>query len=361
MAALRRVRVMTTHHPANPARNASHAAVLALAVVLPLAGCDRVPREALTLEGPTMGTHYSVQIARVPHNLDETELAASVRARLEAVEDSMSTYRSDSELSRFNASDHVDWYAASAGLTHVIRAALAVSDASGGAFDITIGPLVNLWGFGPDSGGDTAPNSTQIATAKARVGYHHLRVRTDPPALRKDIPDLYVDLSAIAKGYGVDVLAELLEARDIRDYLVEIGGELRTRGMNPRGRPWRIGVERPGPGGRDAVLALRVSGKGVATSGDYRNYFEVDGRRYSHTIHPQTGQPVTHGLASVTVVHPEAMLADAWATALMVLGTRAGEELGAERGLAAYFIQRVPGAGFHTSATPAFAAYIDPP
>jgi thiamine biosynthesis lipoprotein len=174
--------------------------------------------------------------------------------------------------------------------------------------------------------------------------------------LRKLRPDISVDLSAIAVGYAVDVLATLLEAHGVRNYVVEIGGELRARGRNPEGRAWKIGVERPVPDLRSADQALEVDGAGVATSGDYRNSFEVDGRRYSHIIDPKSARPVDHDLASVTVVAPTAMRADALATGLMVLGPEAGYALAERKGIAAFFIRRA-GNGFTKRSTAAFGAY----
>jgi thiamine biosynthesis lipoprotein len=221
---------------------------------------------------------------------------------------------------------------------------------------VTVGPLVNLWGFGPGRGEDRVPSATEVEEARARVGYARLEVRDPPPAVRKAIPDLYVDLSAIAKGYGVDRVSEYLESQGVGRYLVEVGGEVRGRGRNARGTPWKVAVERPAEGERAAYAVVEVDGVGVATSGDYRNFFEKDGRRYSHTIDPATGRPVTHALASVTVVSDTCMTADALATGLNVLGPEAGYALAEREGIAALFIVR-EGQGFARRATAAFARY----
>ncbi len=314
-------------------------AVLAVLAVLAPAGCDMsgAPR-AVTLSGPTMGTGYRVTLVDAPEGLDEAALHQAIGEALTDVNDQMSTYLPDSVLSRFNAHANDDWFDVPAELLQVIVAARRVSERSDGAFDVTVGPVVNLWGFGPDGVERLIPDAAAVAAARERVGYRHLRTREAPPALAKGRADVYVDLSAIAKGYAVDRVAALLDAWQIANYLVEIGGELRTRGHNARDADWTIAIERPVSGQRDVQSLIRVAGLSVATSGDYRNFFEVDGRRYSHTIDPRTGRPVTHALASVTVLHESAMQADALATALSVLGPRSGRELAMREGLTALFI-----------------------
>ncbi len=273
----------------------SHAREAAAALLLAglLSGCSGagVPVE---VTGPTMGTRYSVKVVDLPAGLDEVALRAGVERVLEAVNASLSTYRPDSELSRFNRSAETGWVPATADLLRVVTEAQRVGRLTGGAFDVTVGPLVNLWGFGPGRGEDRVPSATEVEEARARVGYARLEVRDPPPAVRKAIPDLYVDLSAIAKGYGVDRVSEYLESQGVGRYLVEVGGEVRGRGRNARGTPWKVAVERPAEGERAAYAVVEVDGVGVATSGDYRNFFEKDGRRYSHTIDPATGRPVTH-------------------------------------------------------------------
>jgi len=336
-------------------------ALLAVPLLLSLlSGCPRAP--AVTeLVGPTMGTTYSIKVVRLPPALSPAGLQRVIDRRLDVVEQIMSTYRPESELSRFNRSRDTQWHPASPELVQVLRTALEISARSGGAFDVTVGPLVNLWGFGPRLGSDEPPSEEAIRQALRSVGYHHLHVREDPPAIRKDLPELYVDLSGIAKGYGVDVVARLLRDQGLSDFLVEIGGEVTGRGHSQRGGPWRIGIERPDARRRTAYLVVPLDGVAVATSGDYRNYFRSGGRRYSHTIDPRTGRPVTHGLASVTVVHPSATRADAWATALMVLGREAGLELATREDLAAFFIQRDTSGGFTTVASPAFERLLAHP
>jgi thiamine biosynthesis lipoprotein len=316
---------------------------------LVLAGCSS-PREQVVLRGATMGTTYSVQLVDPPQTVEPAVLQEQVDDVLADINAVMSTYDAGSELSRFNASSSTDWYGVSAELAGVVAVAQGVSAASGGAFDVTVGPLVNLWGFGPGDGSRVPPDPERVRAAKLRTGYGKLDVRRSPPALRKAVPDLYVDLSAIAKGYGVDRVAALLDTAGVEDYLVEIGGELLARGRNARGEPWRIAVERPDPSGRTVQQVVALTDAALATSGDYRNFFEAGGTRYSHTIDPATGRPVTHDLASVTVLGADAMHADAHATALLVMGVDRGLRFARAAELAALFISRT-GTGFETRAT----------
>lgn len=332
--------------------------VVSFAILLPLlAACWRAPDpETLGLSGSTMGTSYSIQVVGLPPSIEPQQLQSDIDAELERVNDLMSTYREGSELSRFNRSRSIDWLAVAPALASLVQEALGMSEASGGAFDATVGPLVNLWGFGPGGGRDSVPSDAQIAQAQTKVGYDKLFVRADPPALKKSEPELYLDLSAIAKGYGVDRIAELLDDAGVTNYLVEIGGELRGLGHNGRGRPWRIAVERPAPGVREPYGIVELRGGAMATSGDYRNFFEQGGKLYSHTIDPRTGRPVTHELASVTVLAPTTARADALATAFLVLGPKKGLALAERLQTAAFFILRTPN-GYSELQTSAFQAY----
>jgi len=330
-------------------------AVLLLIVLLasPLAGCSGP--EPWRLSGATMGTSYSIVVAAPPEGLSRERLAADIDAELRAVNRQMSTYRADSELSRFNRQTGADWFPVSAELVALVAEARRIGELSGGAFDVTVGPLVNLWGFGPGqhAGRDKPPAQAEIDAALARSGAASLSLQRAPPALAKSQPELYVDLSAIAKGHGVDRVAALLEEVGILDYLVEIGGELRSRGQSPRGDAWRLAVEKPTRGERAVQQVIAVGDAAVATSGDYRNYFERDGVRYSHTIDPRDGRPIRHALASVTVVQPRAARADALATALLVMGPRDGLALAQRLQLPAYFVIKGE-AGFETAYSDAF-------
>ncbi len=302
------------------------------------------------LTGTTMGTSYHVQFAcRNSQRINQY----SIDELLIGVNDLMSTYQVESVLSRFNRSEPGAWFDVPQPLVEVVAAAQHLSEISDGIFDVTVGPLVNLWGFGPEMEPAHKPTDAAIAAAKARVGYHYLDYRMKPPGLRKERA-VYVDLSSIAKGYGVDVVADWLESRACSDYLVEIGGEVRARGVNPQHSPWRLGIEVPDPGSLGGVQkVIAVSDTAVATSGDYRNFARYDGRRYSHTIDPRTGYPVTHNLASVTVLHPSAMWADGFATLLEAAGPERGYEIAISNGLPAVFIERAD-TGFTERETPEF-------
>ena len=318
-------------------------------------------QDRAVLRGPTMGTQFSVVLSGEGLQPEALErLQAEIDAELVEVNAQMSTYLPDSELSRFNTEGGVgEAFGVSAELAEVVALALEISAASQGAFDVTVGPLVDAWGFGPDPRQRALLGDETIAALRDRVGYEKLLV--EGASLRKTAADLRVDLSAIAKGHGCDRVAALVEAAGHANYMVEIGGEVRVAGSNPRGEAWRVGIERPtrdAEGARAVEAILRVRDVSVATSGDYRNYFEQDGVRYSHTLDPRTGRPITHGLASVTVIDPaSAARADAWATALNVLGPEAGLALAEERELAAYFLVRTA-EGFEIQSSTAFAPYL---
>ena len=320
-----------------------------------IVGCVNVePPPVLVLHGQTMGTSYSVQIAQPPSTVALEALRQDIEQTLEDINAQMSTYRPESELSRFNHSASTDWQPVSHDLATVVQTAQEISELSGGAFDVTVGPLVNLWGFGPDPSQFSPPTAEDLAAARARVGYQQLEVRLDPPALRKQHPELMVDLSAIAKGYAVDRVAEQLDAAGISAYLVEIGGELRGLGYKQPDQPWRVAIERPYRDERTPLRVITLNQLALATSGDYRNYFVYDGRTYSHTIDPATGEPVTHDLTSVTVLDPSAMRADALATALLVLGPESGQQWAAQHQIAALFIQRRDDDSFVVTQTESF-------
>ncbi len=285
-----------------------------------------------------MGTNYSIKISRLPEGLSQEKLQKDIHSTLERINDQMSTYRPKSEISRFNRSRDLGWFSVSADTARVVRTAMLISMETRSAFDVTVSPLVNLWGFGPESRDRIVPDNEEIKAAKAKTGSRKLKARLSPPALRKLHADLKVDLSAIAKGFGVDKVAGLLDKHGIVSYLVEIGGEIRARGLKKDGINWTVGIERPDPDQSMIQEVISLRNQALATSGDYRNFFAQGGKRYSHTIDPTTGRPVEHGLASVTVVADQCMLADAWATALMVLGPERGYQLAVDQDLAALFI-----------------------
>jgi thiamine biosynthesis lipoprotein len=303
-----------------------------------------------------MGTTWHVTYVDSGHLVREGEILAGIEARLEEVNASMSTYREDSEISRLNTAPLDTWVDVSLPFYTVLSTALEVGRSSGGAYDVTVGPLVNLWGFGPQSGPDKVPDPALIATLLQQVGQEKLRL--DREGLRvKKLADLSLDFSSLAKGYAVDQVALWLEEQGITRYLVEVGGEMRAAGLSGRGDPWRIAIEQPEIDAHGVAAALELSDMAIATSGDYRNYFELAGQRYSHSIDPRTGFPVAHELVSVTVVHASAMVADAWATALIVLGPQRADEVAELHGLAVYFIQRDAG-GYVHSQTAGFDQYL---
>ncbi len=307
-----------------------------LALLALLAACDDTTDRLSALNGPTMGTTWSVKFTGTPGD-GVPALRRSIEAALEQVNADMSTYREDAAISRFNRAEAGRAVTVSDDFARVLNEALTISADTDGAYDVTIGPLVNLWGFGPDPERFEPPPQAEVDAARARVGWQKLALNGDQLTQPGGV---YLDLSSIAKGFAVDKVAGVMEQAGIRNYLVEIGGELRASGGKPQGQPWRVAVERPIAGVRemDKVIALRDLS--IATSGDYRNFFEVDGKVYSHTIDPRTGYPVGHQLGSVTVLHSSCMVADGLATALTVLGPEKGLAFARARELPVLFIVR---------------------
>lgn len=339
-------------------RRRATGALAAVAAAPLVGGCGGRPRAMLaTFSGLTMAGTYTVKIARAGamSAAAERSLGEALFAEVDAVDRRMSTFRRDSELSRLNRHASQAPFALSAGLAEVLGKAQAVSAASGGAFDVTVGPLVNAWGFGPESRAGM-PAADALAQLRTRVDWRSLVLDRAARRIVKVRPDAYADLSGIAQGYGAERIAAALEARGFGDYLVEVSGEVRARGANAEGVAWRIGIERPEGRARALHYVVPLANRALATSGDYRSYFEQGGRRYSHEIDPASGAPVAHRLASVSVVHADCALADAWATALFVLGPERGREVALARGLAAYFVSRAPDGALVDDLTPAFAA-----
>ncbi len=316
----------------------------------------------LVCNGTTMGPiPYCVKVRGWESTTDskeeqKTELQQTVQAELEKINRLMSTYRSDSEVSRFNASESTDWFEVSPETAQVVRLAQEVSELTDGAFDITVGPLVNRWGFGPDDPtGDRfeVPAQEELDRIKASVGFRHLEVRTDPPALKKDIGSLEIDLSAIAKGFAVDQVARKLESRQAENYLIEVGGETRAKGEKSPGKQWLIGIEIPKPdwlGEPDIQRLVYLGSKSMATSGDYRNFILEKGVRFSHIIDPRTGRPAEgteiqtiqskERLGSLSVIDSSCARADALATGLFVLGIEEGLKLADRQKIAVLFLVR---------------------
>jgi thiamine biosynthesis lipoprotein len=317
---------------------------------------DSNPSGPIAVSGPTMGSTWLVRLRRLPAGISPGQVQAAVQEVLDRVEGQMSTYKPDSDLARFNQSRTTDWVAVPDDLAIVVDMARRVSQQSGGAFDVTVGPLVNLWGFGPEHPTGpfgSIPPPAMLAEARRHVNYRLLEARLSEPAIRKGDPMAYVDLSAIAKGYAAELVSRRLDALGAGDYLIAVGGEMRARGFSPLGQPWRVGIETPTPGVRRVLCRVALPAGSLSTSGDYRNFFDQNGRRYSHEIDPATGEPTTRAPASVTVADASGAYADAMATALMVMGPDTGYALALKFGLPVLFILR--GAEeFQIRATPEF-------
>ena len=322
-----------------------------------ISSCTKPEAELLQIQGQTMGTYYQVTYVLSGEQSKNKDLSVEslqvlIDQELELVNDQMSTYRPNSELSLFNKSK--DSLVVSDATIKVVTKALEVYQQSGGAFDITVGPLVNLWGFGPDKKPNKIPDAALIESTKQRIGSQYLSVEGN--RLIKTKPELYVDLSSIAKGYGVDVVADFLKQKGITNYLVDIGGELSANGAKLNNAPWTLAIERP-EFGQNVQRLLHIGNNAIATSGDYRNYFESDGIRYSHTIDPQTGRPINHKLVSVTVIDESSMVADALATAITVLGPENGLKLATKLKQPVFLLTKKDD-GFVESFTPEFEEFF---
>jgi thiamine biosynthesis lipoprotein len=328
---------------------------IAASLLVALAGCrfsDRVEEFA----GPTMGSTYSIQYVRSQDTPSLDLLKGETDAILAEVDLQLSTYRNDSLIELFNQAPAGSCQAVPAEVRQLVEAGRLLHQQSRGAFDLTLGPLLNLWGFGPQARAEKVPVAELLAAARARTGMQHLRIEGE--SLCKDA-DVQLDFNGIAAGYAVDRIVQRLEALGVGSYLVEVTGELKATGRKPDGQPWRIGLEAPQEGPHIAQRVLALDGYGLSTSGDYRNYFEEDGRRYSHTLDPATGAPVTHKLAAVTVADKSALRADGLSTVLMVLGPERGLAFAERQGIAAFFVTR-QGEGFVTRSTSAFEQLFTP-
>lgn len=329
---------------------------------LMLAACNKEP-QITTLSGKTMGTTYHIKYIDDGSSAADTERThEQVETILKDVNDKMSTYIPSSELSRFNQSRQTDTpVEISADLATVIGEALRLNRLTEGALDITVGPLVNLWGFGPEKRVEKQPTAQQLAQRQAWVGIEKLKLSEKDGRfyLEKTVPELYVDLSAIAKGFGVDKVADYIESIGIADYLVEIGGEIRAKGHNLEGKVWQIAIEKPTFDGSRAVeQVIGLGNLAMATSGDYRNYFEDNGKRFSHEIDPKSGYPIQHHLASITVLDPSSMRADGLSTGLFVLGEDKALQIAEQHNLPVYLIIKTQD-GFSTKMSSAFEKLLN--
>lgn len=291
-----------------------------------------------SLNGPTMGSRYSAVFYAAP-GFDSAPLAEALGEAVDDVDWQMSSWRTDSDLMRFNALAVGAWMALPANLVWVLQTAIRVGAESAGAFEIAVADLVGAWGFGP--GRKPAAEVLRSALAgQVRVSAAEaLEFEFATGRVRKRLP-VQLDLGGIAKGFGVDQLARSLERHGIRDYLVSIDGELRAAGAKPDGSAWSVAIEKPETGVREAFSVMELGDGALATSGDYRHFHDLDGHRVAHTMDPHRAAPLDNALASVSVLAPSCMLADAWATALLVLGPEQGPALACERGMSALFLLR---------------------
>ncbi|MGF6109439.1 thiamine biosynthesis lipoprotein [Pseudomonas frederiksbergensis] len=300
--------------------------------------------------GPTMGSTYSIKYVRTEGLPAPKDVQVEVEKILADVDRQMSTYRSDSDIERFNDLPANRCQTMPAPILELVRVGEQLSLLSEGSYDLTVEPLMNLWGFGPQAREEKVPSAEALAEVMRRVGHTHLRI--DGDQLCKDAA-VEVDFNSIAAGYSVDTIAARLEAMGIHDYLVEATGELKAAGKKLDGSAWKIALEEPRDDQQVAERIINVDGYGVSTSGDYRNYFEQNGRRYSHTVDARTGVPITHNLASVTVINPSTLMADGLSTLLLILGPERGWDYAQKHNIGAFFVIRAD-TGFVTRTTQAF-------
>ena len=322
-----------------------------------LAACQRpgspAAAQRLHLTGETMGSTFNVKLDPAGHPAER--LQEAVHAALQSVDARMSMYRPESELNGFNGAGAGVPVPLSAELFAVLATAQDISRWSGGAFDVTVAPAVETWGFGVNKQ-RRVPAAEQVALQRGKVDWRELDLDPGQRTARKGRQGLQADLGGIAKGYGVDAVAKSLDGLGVAHYMIEVGGEVRTKGLNAASQPWQIGIEEPDATPQRARHIVPLTGRAMATSGDYRIYFEEGGRRYSHEIDPTTATPIAHRLCSVTVVADDCMRADGIATALIVLGPERGFELAERSGVAAQFIERTAPGRYSDRMTSAFAA-----
>lgn len=291
------------------------------ALLVMLAGCSEPAIQKL--EGPAQGTTYHISYwSESP--ADGADVKAGIESEFAAIDKLLSNYRNDSVIETFNSAENTDSQEVGGEIVSLVKIARTVHQASQGCYDLTIKPLFDLWGFRGNA--LTIPDAAAIRKTLSQIGMEKLEI-VDETHLRKKQSNLRVDLSSIAQGYSVERIGRVLEQKGITNYLVEIGGELKTQGHKPGAEPWRIAVERPLPGEQvmQKIMTLpKDTPTAVMTSGTYRHYFDDHGQRYSHILDARTGKPVTHNLVSVTVLHSDPAVADAWDTALLCMGQKDG-------------------------------------
>jgi len=332
--------------------------IVTIALLSLLTGCfpsANLDKREVLLQGRTMGTTYNIKVIVENNTINTTDLHEKIDKALVNLNQEMSTYIPDSELSQFNQLRSSEPVVISNGLNRVMKEAIRLGQLSEGKLDVTVGPLVNLWGFGPEYQLEKVPSDELLTLTNSKVGIEHIQLKGNQ--LSKNVNELYIDLSTIAKGYGVDLIAELVESYDIHNYLVEIGGEMRLKGFKHTGELWHVAIEKPISTERAVQQVIVPKNNAVATSGDYRNYFESNGQRFSHIIDPSTGKPINHKLVSVTVIHPSSMTADGLSTAMMVMGEKKALAFAEENDIAAYLISKSEN-GFIEQSTVKFSQYL---
>lgn len=310
-----------------------------LLVSLLIAGCSFMKSDPVLLEGVAFHSMpWAVKVDRLPSGMDQQSMQQKLQLLLDEINSTLSTYQDNTELMRFNQAPVGEWVTVSPRLMTAVSKAVEVSKESQGRYDITIAPLVNLWGFGPEARPLSIPSEKAIAEARAKVGWQKLKIDEKRRALLKE-EKIKIDLSSVGEGVAVDALSEQLLAWGVKGFMVSVAGCTRVQGVKADGKPWVIAIEKP-DGSGEVQQILSLNNRVISTSGSYRNYYEKNGVRYSHTIDPATGYPIRHKGVSVSVVMAgDTTLADAWATALNVLGPDEGYRLAEQRGMAAYFIR----------------------
>lgn len=302
-----------------------------LLMLIVLCGCR--PSESQSISGKTMGTTWSLRAEQAT-----AQTRQLIQSHLDQREAVLSHWRKDSAVSRFNDSRSTDWQPVPRELIQIVELARDIASKTDGALDITLAPLIDLWGFGATGPSKLIPIEAQITEAKTRCGWQHLQTRLDPPALKKDLPDLRINVASVTEGFVIDELITRLKQQGLSDFLLEVGGEVTAIGHAPEGKPWRVGIQTPEATPGDALQTLPLSDLCIATSGNYRHHFEKDGQSYSHLIDPRTGRPINHTLTSVSVIHASSALADGYATTLMILGPDRGREIADRLGLRVIWI-----------------------
>lgn len=317
--------------------------------------------EVIRIEGKTMGTFYQVSFNELPKGENLITLKGKIEKILKRVNGLMSTWQDDSELMQFNKQESTDWFQVSPEVVEVVQEAQRISKLSDGAFDVTVGPLIKQWNFDVPQEEFSLPTEEQLEKVSEYIGYELVETRKFPPALKKQHPQVFVNLSAIAKGFGVDRVGAVMEHVELSDYFVNIGGETLAKGSKPDGSPWKVGIEKPAKDAGSAPQLLKglpLINRAMATSGNYRNYYvAADGKKYSHTIDPRTRKPVEHRLLSVSVLAENCMTADALATAMMVMGPEEAGKFAEQNQLAVFLVFEQEEGGQFEQASSAFTAY----